>query len=166
MRIQPNTTINLYSNVPIDNGEQLTFRSKGEQTSYFRSKLVRSNVECTVVKQKSGTLRLELSGSIVSQCNYLSFINPSFDNKIIYCKIVDYDYINNEIKYIIDYWQTWCFDVTFDNMFIEREHISQAAKNLLDNDPYSLEVPEMLTAENLPYVDAIENPKGFIYQWL
>ena len=167
MRIQPNTTINLYSNVPIDNGEQLTFRSKGEQTSYFRSKLVRSNVECTVVKQKSGTLRLELSGSIVSQCNYLSFVNPSFDNKIIYCKIVDYDYVNNEcteIKYIIDPWQTWCFDVTFDNMFIEREHISQAAKNLLDNDPYSLEVPEMLTAENLAYGDAIENPKGFIYK--
>ena len=167
MRIVPETTINLYKDVTIDNGEQIVFTSRSAQTAYFNSKLLRSNINCTVVKTKSGSLRLEVPGSVVAQCNYLSFINPHFDNKTIYCKILDYNYINNEcveISYAIDAWQTWCFDVTFDECFIEREHISENDYNKLENGTgYDTSVPEMMTPEPLAYGEGIEVLKGKIY---
>lgn len=167
MRIVPETTINLYKDVTIDNGEQIVFTSRSAQTAYFNSKLLRSNINCTVVKTKSGSLRLEVPGSIIAQCNYLSFINPSFDNKTIYCKILDYNYINNEcveISYAIDAWQTWCFDLTFDECFIEREHISENDYNKLESGTgYDTSVPEMMTPEPLAYGEDIEVLKGKIY---
>lgn len=167
MRIVPETTINLYKGVTIDNGEQIVFTSLANQAAYFRSKLLRSNVNCTVVKTKSGTLRLEVPGSLVSQCNYLSFINPHFDNKTIYCKILDYNYINNEcveISYIIDPWQTWCFDVEIEDSLIGREHISQKDQETLEGgDCYTLEIPELMTPEPLAFGDSIEARIGKMY---
>ena len=128
MKIVPNSTIKLYANVDIDNGEQLVFSSVANQLAYFESCLAVSQVPCTVVR-KTGALRVEIAGNIISNCNYLSFTNPSFDDKIIYARIIDYDYINNEcaeITYAIDYWQTWMFDVGYEPCFIEREHLSEA----------------------------------------
>lgn len=167
MRIVPETTINLYKDVTIDNGEQIVFTSRANQAAYFRSKLLRSNVNCTVVKEKSGAIKLDLPGSLVSQCNYLSFINPHFDNKIIYCKILDYNYINNEcveISYVIDPWQTWCFELEFEDCFISREHISEADYNTLESGSgYGDTIPELLTPENLAIGEEIEKYAQGIY---
>lgn len=158
MRIVPDSTITLYGGVDIDNGEQLVFKSRANQTAYFQSKLVRAQTPCTVVR-KTGRLRVEIAGSVIATCNYLSFINPSFDNKIVYARIVDYDYINNEcveISYIIDYWQTWMFDVTFENMYIEREHLSQADFAKAETNPYDPTIFEFKTAESLPIARDLE----------
>lgn len=162
MRIVPNSTITLYKDVEIDNGEQLAFSSLQKQTAYFQSKIhpQGSYTPCTV-NRKNGALKVEKSGSVVSQCNYLSFINPSFDNKTVYARIIDYDYINNEcteIKYVIDYWQTWMFDVTFDNMYIEREHLSQADFTKAQTNPYDPSILEFRTLETLPVSKDIEKP--------
>lgn len=151
MRIVPDSTITLYSGVTIDNGEQLAFSSKAKQTAYFASKVVRSAVPCTTVR-KSGTLRVDIPGSVMATCNYLSFVNPSFDNKIVYARIIDYDYINNEcieISYAIDYWQTWMFDVSYDSMYIDREHLSQAEWVLAEANPYDPTIMEFKTGESL-----------------
>lgn len=158
MRIVPDSTITLYAGVDIDNGEQLVFSSREKQADYFTSKLVRAKVPCTMV-QKSGIVRLEVPGSVVSTCNYLSFVNPSFDNKTVYARIIDYDYINNEcveISYAIDYWQTWMFDVTFENMYIEREHLSQADFAKAEINPYDPTIFEFKTAETLPIAPDLE----------
>jgi len=160
MRIVPDSTVSLYRGVDIDSGEQLVFSSKANQTAYFQLCLERQAVACTVVR-KTGALRLECPGSVVSRCNYLSFINPSFDNKIVYARIVDYDYINNEcteITYMIDYWQTWMFDVQFDDMYIEREHLSQADWLKAENNPYDPSILEFRTSENLPISLDCEKP--------
>ena len=151
MRIVPDSTITLYAGVDIDNGEQLVFSSREKQAAYFESKLVRSQVPCTMVR-KSGVVRLEVPGSVVSTCNYLSFVNPSFDNKTVYGRIIDYDYVNNEcveIAYAIDYWQTWMFDVTFEDMYIEREHLSQRDFDKAEVNPYDPSIFEFKTAEAL-----------------
>lgn len=152
MRIIPDSTITLYANVEIDNGEELVFSSKANQTAYFQSKLVRQAVACTMVR-KTGMLKLECPGSVVSGCNFISFINPSFDNKIVYARIVDYDYVNNEcteIAYAIDYWQTWMFDVGFDPCHIDREYLSQADWNKAEANPYDPTIFELRTPEDLP----------------
>ena len=158
MRIVPDSTVSLYSGVQIDGDEQLVFRNKTNQTAYFQSKLVRQTVNCPDVR-KTGILRLEVAGSVVATCNYLSFINPSFDNKIVYARILDYDYINNEcveIAYEIDYWQTWMFDVTFDPCYIEREHLSQADFTRAESNPYLPDIIEFRTSESLPYSTDLE----------
>lgn len=158
MRIVPDSTITLYGGVDIDNGEQLVFKSRANQTSYFQSKLVRAQTPCTVVR-KTGRLRVEIAGSTIATCNYLSFINPSFDNKIVYARIIDYDYINNEcveISYAIDYWQTWMFDVSFENMYIEREHLSQTDFAKAQTNPYDPTIMEFKTLESLPIARDLE----------
>lgn len=154
MKITPDSTITLYSGVGIDNGEQLIFRNIGNQRTYFSSKYVTELTDCQVVK-KTGRIRIPISpngitGDVIATCNYFSFINPSFDNKTFYCRIVDYDYVNNEvceISWVLDYWQTWMFDVNFDEMYIEREHLSQTDYNKLVTNPYDTSVFEMRTAE-------------------
>ena len=152
MRIVPNSTISLYSGVEIDNDEQLVFSSLAGQNAYFINKRVLAEAPCTVVR-KTGALRIEVSpASILNGCNYISFINPMFENKTIYARIIDYDYINNEcveITYAIDYWQTWMFDVQFEDTYIEREHLSEEDWNKAEQNPYDPTIYEFRTDENL-----------------
>lgn len=158
MVIVPSSTITLYRNVDVDNEETLSFSSITNQTAYFQSRIMRQAVPCTVVK-KTGSLRLAVLGTVVAQCNYLSFINPDFDNKTIYARITDYDYINNEcveIDYVIDAWQTWMFDVTIEDTYIEREHLSQSDYTKAEVNPYDPTIPEFWTAEALPMSHDLE----------
>lgn len=164
MRIQPSSTINLYSGVDIDMGEQLAFSSRANQQAYFASKLVRAQYPCTMVR-KTGFIRIEINNQLpattLKTCNYISFVNTNFDNKEVYARILDYDYVNNEtvdIAYGIDYWQTWMFDVTFKDSYIEREHLSETLFNLAETNPYDLRIMEFRTSESLPIAKDIEKP--------
>ena len=150
MRIIPNSTITLYSGVEIDNNEQLIFSSIANQAAYFATKSVMTVQDCQYVK-KTGRINITVSGSVISTCNYLSFINPSFDNKVFYCRIIDYDFINNEtcsISWVIDYWQTYMFDVSFDDMHIERQHLSVTDFNKAETNPYDPSIYAFRTAES------------------
>lgn len=152
MRITPSSTINLYANVDNESDERLIFSTRAKQIEYFNTKRVRQEVNCTVVR-KSGALRVSAPMSIVCTCNYISFINPSFDNKEFYGYITNYEYVNNEcteITYQLDYWQSYMFDVTFQNMYIEREHLSQADFDKAETNPYDPTIFEFRTAETLP----------------
>lgn len=179
MVIQPNTDITLYTGVDIGTCQQLAFSSLNKQRAYFQSKILKQYVNCTVVKEKIGVIKVavkpvgqagtgEITGAELASANYMSFINPSFDNKTIYCYIVDYAYLNNEtaeIRYMVDYWQTWLFDVTFDPMYIDREHLSQADWNTVEDNPYDPSVPQMLTGEPLPVAKGYEKPFYNIQWW-
>lgn len=164
MKITPNSTITLYRGVEIDNGEQLAFKSIEGQRTYFARKSVVTVPNCQVVP-KTGELKIALNaqvtGAVVASCNYLSFINPSFDNKTIYCRIIDYSYENNEcvtLTWVLDYWQTWMFDVDFQDMYIEREHLSETDWGKANRNPYDTSIMEFKTAENLPVGEDIEKP--------
>lgn len=165
MRIVPDSTITLYRGVDIDNDEQLVFSRLENQTAYFQSKVHPNGAytPCTVVR-KNGLLRVEKSMAIVSACNYLSFVNPVGswgDNKTIYARIVDYEYVNNEcteIAYVIDYWQTWMFDVTFQDMYIEREHLSETDWGKANTNPYDPTIMEFRTSESLAFGKDVEKP--------
>ena len=152
MRIVPSSTISLYENIDIDDGQQIAFASRNEQATYFHDHLLGSSYPCTMVK-KTGRLRVEVSGATAARANYLSFVNPDFDNKTVYAHIVDYDYVNNEcveIAYVIDYFQTWCFDVSYEDMYIDRESLSAADYAKAETNPYDPSILEFRTAENLP----------------
>lgn len=178
MKITPDTTITLYSGVDIGTEQQLAFSSRAKQTAYFASKVKKSYVKCTVVKNKIGVIKVaikpygqagqgEITGTDLASCNYMSFTNKTFDkidantDRVIYAYIVDYSYENNEtalIQYVIDYWQTWCFDVTYHDMYIDREHLSLDEWNKIEANPYRSDVPQMVTAEPLPTPQGYEKP--------
>ena len=178
MKILPRSTITLYKDVDIGTELQLAFSTKRKQTDYFASKVKKSYVNCTVVKDKIGVVKVavkpigqagqgEITGADLAECNYMSFVNPDFDDKVIYCYLIDYEYDNNEtafIYYTIDYWQTWGFDVTFHNSFIDREHLSVDDWNKVEANPYRPDVPQMVTQEPLPVPMGYEKPKYNI-QW-
>jgi len=167
MRIVPDSTVNLYSGVDIDlaSGVQIAFSSIANQRAYFASKLVRTNTPCTMVK-KTGRLRLEVTGSVVSGCNYISFVNPSFDNKTVYARITDYDYINNEcteISYLIDFWQTWMFDISFEKCGIARQYLNETDYAKASANPYDPSIYAFQTPEDLSYDKTLEKP-SYNYQ--
>lgn len=161
MRIVPNSRVTLYEDVSITAGRQLVFNTPQMQNVYFTSHELISEASCQMVKKRRGWLRINADPTKVARCNYLSFINPSFDNKRVYALITDYDYINNEcveVTFAIDYFQTWLFDFIMLESFIEREHLSIADKEKEDVNPYNPDLIDLRTPENLPVGRDVEKP--------
>lgn len=156
MNLQPVSTVTLYSGVDIDltSGINISFKSKQEQSQYFASKVAVVQADCVIVK-KTGWLRICAPGTTVKNCNYISFVNPNFDNKIIYAQIIDYDFKNNgdtrgetcDILYMIDDFQTNVLDADFDSCHIDREHTSHADWLKAEDNPYDQSIMEYLTPE-------------------
>ena len=155
MYIVPSSTVNLYRGVPYDEGRVVAFSSKAKQSAYFQKKLVRTAVPCTYVR-RTGEVRLEVPLSVAKNCNYISFVNPDFENVTWYAVIEDYEYVNNgctAITYTIDYFQSLCYDVTFDPCSIDREQLSVDDYNRSVKNPYNFNILEMQTAENINLPD-------------
>lgn len=132
MYIEPNTTIYLLSNIPMDNSyrDSLYFTSATEQINYFTSKIALTFNNQSYQRKGRGYIRLQCDTAnkmaTAYGCNYLMFKNTSFENKWFFGFITSVEYINNavlEIQYEIDVLQTWYFDYTMDECYIVREHV-------------------------------------------
>ena len=156
--IAPGSTITLYSDIKITNEQQIAFQSKAEQRTYFSKHVLRSKVNCTYVRH-NGTLKIEDSVGLMNTCNYISFTNPSFENVVFYARVVDFAYVNNvtvEINYTIDWFQTFMFDVSYEDCLIEREHLSQYDFANAEVNPYDPSIYEFQTNENLEVSKELE----------
>lgn len=138
MYIQPNSVIRLLTGVPLDNtyAHTIYFNSKEAQAEYFASK---TKTGCTFNNQtyqrvNRGTMRLQVKADDIYDCNYLMFQNTNYGSKWFYAFVTSIEYVSNvvsEITYEIDVMQTWFFDVTLLQSFVEREH--SATDNPGDN---------------------------------
>lgn len=149
--ITPNSQIKLYSDVEITDGLEIVFKSKAGQDAYFKSKLRASNVTCTYIK-KTGKCRIEFPTSTVSQCNFITFTNASFENVTFYARVTNWEYVNNvtsDIMYEIDWFQTYMFNVEYKDAKIEREHLSEDDFQALEKNPWKTGIYEMETEEGL-----------------
>ena len=149
--ITPNSQIKLYSDVEITDGLEIVFKSKAGQDAYFKSKLKASNVTCTYIK-KTGKCRIEFPTSTVSQCNFITFTNASFENVTFYARVTNWEYVNNvtsDIMYEIDWFQTYMFNVEYKDAKIEREHLSENDFQALEKNPWKTGIYEMETEEGL-----------------
>lgn len=149
--ITPSSAVTLYKGINITAGENIIFKSVANQRAYFAKHVVASVNDCTYVR-KTGRLRLEFPTSTVAQCNYISFTNGAFENRTFYARIIDYEYINNvttEIRYGIDYFQSFMFDVEYENCLIQREHLSETDFQKAEANPWDQSIYEFQTAENL-----------------
>lgn len=165
--IFPDSTIELYSGIEITDGQQIAFASASQQNAYFQSHRVAQSVNCTYVR-KTGRLKIEFPPQTVAQCNYIGFRNASFENKVFFARIMDYEYVNNvttEIRYVIDWFQSFCFEVSYEDALIEREHLSQRGYTASITNPYGNDesLYEFWTDENLAVGKSIEDPNETVH---
>lgn len=127
MYIVPNSTLILLRDCPLDDTYDHTiyFNSQGDQYNYFYGlrKFVFTGQSYTRVNR--GYVRLEKKSDDLYDCNYLMFQNTSYGNKWFYAFITSVEYVNDEVcevRFEIDHLQTWHFDYTLKECFVEREH--------------------------------------------
>ena len=152
MYIAPDSTIKLYSGIPLDNSydNTLWFNSVSAQNSYFHSGIAKYTLtEQSYQRVVKGRMRVGIKAENLYDCNYLAFQNSSFGYKWFYAFILSVEYVNNdasEIVFEIDVMQTYLFDVTLKDSFVEREHSSTdtIGDNII---PENLELGEYLSIE-------------------
>lgn len=154
-RLTPNSTLKLYRNVrhmSEKNNMRIIWQSPQNREAYFASKCVYTDT-VQIVKKRKNAVKISLrkvDGGTLENCNYLSFINPHYDNKLYYARIIDKDYMNDGtaiVTFSINWWLTDMFDMAFADMSIDREHMSQRDASLARTNPYTGNILEMRTAE-------------------
>lgn len=127
MAIQPHTNLRLLK-LPftIDNKNQLTFTNKNTQTSYFLG-LPHLEIDNISYQRKDSIIRYPAHIDSIIEYNYCMYQNENYGDKYFYAYIIGMRYINDgmtEIAIQTDAFQTWQFDITFKQSFVEREMIS------------------------------------------
>ena len=113
--IAPNTTIYAI-NVPlVPFGEDtILFSTLDQQRQYFYDRKVTILTNYTYQREHRNSLKATDPDGLIDKCNYLMFVNESYENKRMYAWITNVNWINNEtceIEYEIDYVQTFLFDI-------------------------------------------------------
>lgn len=134
----PNSVIKLLSGISVDRDyhHTLTFDTVGEQTSYFSAKSIQTFTDFTF-QRETMAIRVPLSYDNAIKSNYVMFNNTEYSNKWFYGFIDKVEYLNpttSLIYFTIDVWQSFLFDITWLNCFIEREHVADdtIGANLVD----------------------------------
>lgn len=127
--IEPNGELYLLKDIKItpNYSDTIFFANKSAQESYFTNsaKRVATLTKQSYQRHSRGWLKVGLPIGTVAQANYMMFKNTSFDNKWFYAFITDWEYLSNGctiISFMIDDIQTWFFDCTLGDCFVEREH--------------------------------------------
>lgn len=153
MYIQPNSTIKLIKGCPLDSRYENTafFETEDRQISYFDSLTYYLINYQTYQRSDNNKIRIAKSIDDVYDVNYMAFKNTNYENKWFYAFVTDITYVNNstcEITYEVDVLQTWMFDYTLNECFVEREHSAtdDIGDNVVDE---GLETGEyIVTSEN------------------
>ena len=126
MEILPTNRVRLIKNVPFSVNYQdvVLFDNATAQQNYFNS-LPYIEFDNITYTRHNGQIKVNANRETLLDYNYMYFQNSNYGTKIFYAFITDVIYINPNtslIKFVIDEWQTWYFDLTFRPTFIERKH--------------------------------------------
>ena len=129
MNIAPDSIIYFLQNIKLDDGyiNTLNWASLEDQERYFKSNAYFTEDALSYVRYADGVIRVKGNIRVFYKCNYMMFKNTSFENKWFYAFIKKIEYVNNstvEITYDIDVFQTWFAVPRFNDVFVEREHVS------------------------------------------
>jgi hypothetical protein len=120
----PNSEVKLLNTpLSIDGEHQIVFSSKSEQASYFDSCSHQLFNNFTFIK-KDNILKIPANIETLYQYNYVMYKNTQFSGKYFYAYIVDMKWLSDnttEVTIKTDVFQTWYFDLTFKQSFIDRQ---------------------------------------------
>lgn len=127
--ITPQTDLYLLKSPLSMNGNTLNFKDKTAQANYFLS-LPRISADDFTYQRKDNVIRFPAQYDSIVEYNYCMYRNDAYSNKWFYAFITNMRYINDnmtEVSITTDIFQTWGFDVSFKQSFVEREHVSNDA---------------------------------------
>lgn len=127
MYIEPNTNIRILNNVPLNNTYEHTiyFANETSQRNYFIGKTKHSLTRQSYQRKEREYIVVAVPYESLIDCNYVMFQNAAFGSKWFYAFITSLEYNNNNstvIHFEIDVIQTWLFETTLKQCFVEREH--------------------------------------------
>lgn len=126
MTISPSTDLYLLK-LPfeLNDENQLTFDSESDQSTYFLSLDKIGETDFTY-QRRENSIRYPAHVDSIIQYNYVMYKNANYSNKWFYARILNMQYVNDGMTLIEieeDAYQTWMFDITVDQCFVEREHV-------------------------------------------
>lgn len=148
MAVVPDTDIRLLK-VPIelDNKNQITFANKTAQANYFLGLNDYIEYNSCQYQRKDSVMNIPAHIDSIIEYNYVMYKNDNYTNKWFYAFITNMEYINDGLTAVTietDCFQTWQFDLTWKQSFVEREMIAVSddvpGANLL---PEGLEIGEL-----------------------
>lgn len=168
MLVIPTSRIILLKNsIEIDYMNELTFSSREAQFNYFYN-LPKLECDNATYQRKDEVVRFPTDPNMegityddLIKYNYCMYQNDRWSNKWFYAFIKDVIFDNTGMSYIkleTDVWQTWCFDITFKNSFIEREHVNDDTIGI-HTIPENLEMGELVTRDHAERFDDTSNFK-------
>lgn len=148
MYIAPNSTIELFKNLKLDNSYANTmwFANASAQNTFFVNHRFTQLNNYSYQRKDIGVIRVEGAVSSLYDVNYLRFKNTSFENKWFYAFVTRVEYVNNatvNMYYAIDVIQTYMFDWQLQQCLVERQHSTTdvAGDNLI---PEGLELGDYI----------------------
>jgi hypothetical protein len=129
--VVPNSTVVLLKNISLTPTYENTVDYDNAAAQYndmYAHKLGQWD-RCTYVgkNKQQGTIRLESTqGLLMQQATYMMFKNTSYEDKWFYAFVTNVTWVNNatwEVSFILDVMQTYYFDFTYQECFIERGHV-------------------------------------------
>lgn len=122
----PETEVYLFERTGVDRQNQPFFTSEAEKIAWYTSHTYHRFQEYSYQRENREAIRVEKEAELLRNCDMLAFRNnPSYGNWI-FCRIEEIEFVNpntTEIRYTVDYMQTYIEDITFGQCFVEREHV-------------------------------------------
>lgn len=166
MVITPNTDVILLKcPLELDEKNQLNFSSKTAQYNYFNSLPKKVVGEDFTYQRKDGYIRVDELIDDIYTYNYVMYRNDSYSSKWFYAFIDHMEYVNDKVTNVYiktDVFQTWQFDLTYKQTFVEREHVNDDSIGS-NTVPEGLELGEyqIIGLTNVPIYES-DNPA---YDW-
>lgn len=115
-------------NVPLESDYKNTlyFANANDQQAYFQTRIVRSYTDFSY-QRKDHVIRIPEEYDDIYHVNYVMYQNTAYSNKWFYAFITELRYVNDgmtEATIETDVMQTWMFDYTIKESFVEREHVN------------------------------------------
>lgn len=126
---QPSGKI-LIGRVPFDNSYRhtLSFASLEAQTNFMLGRMDSSLEKDTYTYVRmNNSIRVMFNAERLYTYDYVMYQNSNYGNKWFYAFIVGVNYVNEnctELVLELDVMQTWYFDYTLKQCFVEREHVN------------------------------------------
>ena len=125
--ITPSTNVRLLNNCPLEStyNHTLWFDSASAQSAYFIGLTKYNLANYSYQRHTRNTIKVGILADKLYDVNYMMFQNTNFGTKWFYAFVLNVEYVNNNtslVTYEIDVIQTWLFNFTLGQCFVEREH--------------------------------------------
>ena len=122
-----NSEIILCSDIKLDRSyENVLSYNEEQMVSLCRSKAIYTGTEYKIVGVRENKINVSARYEDCIYANYMAFINRKYANKWFFAWVTDVKLLNpatTEITFQIDVFSTWYQRFTYNQAFIEREHV-------------------------------------------